>query len=62
MAGDFNVIKKERKRKGMGSQLNNGEEDEFNFIIGEMQLIDVPIIGIKFTWNKPKGGTMSRLD
>lgn len=46
----------------MGSQLNNGEEDEFNFIIGEMQLIDVPIIGIKFTWNKPKGGTMSRLD
>ncbi|KAI5447762.1 hypothetical protein KIW84_015275 [Lathyrus oleraceus] len=61
---DFNVIKKERKRKGMvmGSQLNNGEEDEFNFIIGEMQLIDVPVIGIGFSWNKPKGGAMTRLD
>lgn len=54
--------KKEMERKGTSGQFNMGEANEFNSFIGEMDLVDVPVVGSKFTWLKPKGGATSILD
>lgn len=62
VVGDFNVVKKERERKGTHDHFNKGEASEFNSFIVEMNLIDVPIVGSKFIWHKPNGGAMTRLD
>lgn len=48
--GKFNSIKKENETKGTSGQFNKEEAYEFNSCIGEINLIDVPIIGSNFTW------------
>nr|KYP50184.1 hypothetical protein KK1_028074 [Cajanus cajan] len=36
--------------------------EEFNLIIRDMELIDLPLVGKRFTWFKSDGSMMSRLD
>lgn len=60
--GDFNSIKLPSERKGVDGN-NRGEEMEaFGEFIQEAGLIDLPLIGRKFTWYKSDGSAMSRLD
>lgn len=59
--GDFNLVRWLVDRTG--DMRGFGLMSEFNDLIGELQLIDVPIKNRKFTWsNKRPAPTMSKLD
>ncbi|GKV27862.1 hypothetical protein SLEP1_g36982 [Rubroshorea leprosula] len=60
IAGDFNVIRNLQERKG-GISVRR-ELREFNEFIEMCGLVDLPLIGRKFTWYQPNGNCMSRLD
>jgi exonuclease III len=61
--GDFNAIRSREERKGTGV---GGEVEEdmrlFNIFIENTGLIDLPLMGRKFTWMQPNGKCLSRLD
>lgn len=60
--GDFNAIKSLSEWKGVDG-VNRAEEMQmFGDFISEAGLIDLPLIGRKFTWYKADGKAMSRLD
>jgi exonuclease III len=61
--GDFNSIRSLDERKGVGTG-NDASEDSrlFNIFIENSGLIDLPLMGRKFTWVQPSGRCMSRLD
>lgn len=46
----------------MGRNNRNEEVQIFGEFISEVGLIDLPLIGRKFTWYKLDGSAMSRLD
>lgn len=46
----------------MGRNNRNEEIQIFGEFISEVGLIDLPLIGRKFTWYKLDGSAMSRLD
>lgn len=60
--GDFNSIKSPGERKGVDGYDRAGEMESFGNFISEASLIDLPLIGRKYTWYKPDGTAMSRLD
>ena len=63
--GDFNSIRNERERRGINSSNGNGykkELQEFNSFIDNMELVDIPCIGRKYSWYRPNGKAKSRLD
>ncbi|GKV34650.1 hypothetical protein SLEP1_g43008 [Rubroshorea leprosula] len=60
LMGDFNAVRNEQERKG-GMSIRR-EMPEFDDFIHECGLIDLPLIGRKFTWYQPNGASMSRLD
>lgn len=60
--GDFNSIKSTEERKGVVCHHRSGEIELFCNFIEMCGLIDLPLIGRKFTWYKPDGRAMSRLD
>jgi len=62
--GDFNSIRNERERRGINSPNGNGNKRElqgFNNFIDNMELVDIPCIGRKYTWYRPNGKAKSRL-
>lgn len=60
--GDFNSIKAPCERKGVGGISRSEETHQFGEFISEAGLIDLPLIRRKYTWYKPDGTAMSRLD
>ncbi|GLU19133.1 hypothetical protein SLE2022_353980 [Rubroshorea leprosula] len=60
IAGDFNAIRSLQERKG-GTSVRR-EIREFNDFIEMNGLVDLPMIGRKFSWYRPNGHYMSRLD
>lgn len=62
VGGDFNAILTNRERKGTMSHNRNQEMEEFAEFIKDMELIDVPVLGKKFTWFSSDGKSKSRLD
>ncbi|GLU23474.1 hypothetical protein SLE2022_394740 [Rubroshorea leprosula] len=58
--GDFNAVRNEQERKG-GMSIRR-EMPEFDEFINECGLVDLPLIGRKFTWYHSNGASMSRLD
>lgn len=58
MMGDFNEIRKPQERKGCISTTRNMEE--FEEWISDMGLVELPMIGRKFTWRR--GGQCNKLD
>ena len=40
----------------------NREMRDFNEFIGKAELMDIPMVGRKFTWYKPNGTAKSRID
>ncbi|GKU96029.1 hypothetical protein SLEP1_g9310 [Rubroshorea leprosula] len=59
-AGDFNFVKEHQECSG--SRGNAKEIREFKNFIMDSGLIDLPLIGRKYTWYHSNGTSMSRLD
>jgi hypothetical protein len=65
LLGDFNSVRTSTERRGVRSPSSSGntsEMREFDDFLGELDLIDVPLVGRYFTWFHPNGLSMSRLD
>jgi len=60
--GDFNVVRSSNERKGVINGRKKREVEGFNDFIEKNQLCDVPLVSIKFTWFRPNGMAMSKLD
>lgn len=65
VVGNFNVVRRreeEVERSEKGSQQGGRKMEEFNSFINKMELIDTPLVGMKFTWVRAGGNAMSRID
>ncbi|KAK2449806.1 hypothetical protein QL285_008962 [Trifolium repens] len=63
--GDFNSVRDSSERRGVNSLVprdRSGEMHEFDEFLGDLELIDLPLVGRSFTWFHPNGVSMSRLD
>lgn len=49
-------------RGGVGEINRNMEMEDFRNFIEEAELVDLPMVGRKYTWVRPNGSAMSRLD
>ncbi|XP_058741524.1 uncharacterized protein LOC131613903 [Vicia villosa] len=61
VGGDFNSVKVREERRGK-SQSNLAEMEEFAKFIELLELVDLPIVGNKFSWISSNGNARSRLD
>jgi hypothetical protein len=62
LGGDFNAILRSSERKGCSADSRQGERLSFSHFVEEMEVIDVPVLGKKFTWFSSDGKSMSRID
>lgn len=62
LVGDFNAVSRSCERKGVGGQISNKEMVEFTSFAADMELLDLPLLGRKFTWYRSDGTAMSRVD
>jgi len=62
--GDFNAVRKHNERKGINPSGNTTRREiqGFNNFIETMELLDVLLIGGKYTWYKENGMAKSRMD
>ncbi|GKV01549.1 hypothetical protein SLEP1_g14096 [Rubroshorea leprosula] len=60
LAGDFNVVRNSAERKGRMGETQDMEE--FNLFVQGTGLVDVRLRNRKYTWYRPDGTSMSRLD
>ena len=61
--GDFNSIRHQHERLSSSQSVSNSTSiTEFNSWISDMTVEEVRCIGRKFTWCRPNGGSMSKLD
>ncbi|GAU51438.1 hypothetical protein TSUD_413380, partial [Trifolium subterraneum] len=61
--GDFNSVRSRDERKGASAGGEAAEDMRiFNIFIENSGLIDLPLMGRKFTWMQPNGRCLSRLD
>jgi hypothetical protein len=62
VGGDFNAVLHNSERKGRSANSREGERTLFNRFVEEMEVIDVPVLGKKFSWYSADGKSMSRID
>jgi hypothetical protein len=65
VVGDFNSVRDNVERKGIRpgvSQSQSREVVEFDQFLEDLELVDMPLLGRRFTWFHPNGVSMSRLD
>ncbi|GKU96369.1 hypothetical protein SLEP1_g9610 [Rubroshorea leprosula] len=60
IAGDFNVVRYPKERRGRTEECP--EMEDFNAFIETTRLIDIRLANRRFTWYRPDGSSMSRLD
>lgn len=61
-AGDFNAVCRKEERNGSGVSNSRSERRKFRDFIESNGLVDLPLLGRKFTWYKPGALVMSRID
>lgn len=64
LLGEFNAVCGPEERRGAVAAYtqNRRESENFNKFIEAVELMDIPLLGKKFTWYRPNGLDMSRLD
>jgi exonuclease III len=62
IGGDFNAVLHTSERKGRSANNRGGERTLFNRFVEELEVIDVPVLGKKFSWYSADGKSMSRID
>ncbi|KAL8492272.1 hypothetical protein ACS0TY_023777 [Phlomoides rotata] len=60
--GDFNAIQEYSERCGRSSNLDVKDMDKFEEFINVSNLLEIKMIGKKFTWYRPDGCYKSKLD
>ncbi|GLT43305.1 hypothetical protein SLA2020_172660 [Shorea laevis] len=60
IGGDFNATKTTEERKGCS--VSQAGMKDFTEFIDKNGLVDLPLIGRRYTWYQPNGAAMSRLD
>jgi exonuclease III len=63
--GDFNAVLSREERRGVASLSSHSptlEMVEFEGFINKLELVDLAVLGRKFTWFHSNGTTMSRID
>ncbi|GKV29684.1 hypothetical protein SLEP1_g38589 [Rubroshorea leprosula] len=60
LAGDFNAVRRVEERAGC--KVVSNEMREFDAFIHNTELVDLPLIGRKYTWYNSNGQQMSRID
>lgn len=60
--GDFNVVLKSSERRGVSSQHRCPKMKEFQLFVQDMKLIDLPVLGRRFTLFRANSSTMRRID
>lgn len=63
--GDFNVVRRRDERRGVSMEASLTQILEmfwYNFFLGEMELEDLNVLGLRFTWYYPNERSMSRID
>lgn len=61
-AGDFNAVQNRNERKGSSAYFPQSEMREFDAFVDNNNLIDLPLLGRKYTWYKPNAPSMCRID
>lgn len=62
IGGDFNTVAIEEERIGISTWVKRRDMEDFNNFMENMNLIDLPCMGNRFTWFIGNGTSMSRLD
>jgi exonuclease III len=65
VVGDFNAVSSLEERVGvnvMEARAVTTEIIEFRKFVEDLELLDLPILGRKFTWYQASGRAMSRID
>jgi exonuclease III len=62
LGGDFNAILRSSERKGSSAVSRQGEIISFTQFVEDIEVIDIPVLGKKFTWFSSDGKSMSRID
>lgn len=62
VCGDFNAVKCDYERRGIGGRSQVQEQNDFRIFIEDLSLVDLPVLGNRFTWFMPDGFAMSRID
>ncbi|CAJ2657018.1 unnamed protein product [Trifolium pratense] len=62
VCGDFNAVKHVDERRSVRGDHRSLDHVPFSRFIEDNTLVDLPLIGRKFTWYKGDGFSMSRLD
>ena len=62
MLGDFNAIKDDSERRGSTENIRRDEMEAFDDFIVASKLLDLPLLGRRFTLSRLGGSAMSRLD
>ncbi|KAK2401933.1 hypothetical protein QL285_051492 [Trifolium repens] len=65
IVGEFNSVRESSERRGVGQSIPAVYSQEmlgFDEFIEDLELIDLPLVGRRFTWFHPNGVSMSRLD
>ncbi|XP_045795937.1 uncharacterized protein LOC123890379 [Trifolium pratense] len=55
LGGDFNAISKSGERRGNSGRRSLSERSEFSLFMEAMEVIDIPVLGKKFTWFNSDG-------
>lgn len=61
VAGDFNAVLSREERRGASNSSYLSEIRELEAFKDDMELVDVPVLGKKFTYFGPDGKSMSRV-
>ncbi|XP_058767708.1 uncharacterized protein LOC131641427 [Vicia villosa] len=62
VGGYFNSIAHEEERRGISNRSFVNEVNYFKGFIEELDLVDPPVVGGKFTWQNSSGKAMSKID
>lgn len=64
LAGDFNAVRYAEERRGSAGVLSSHRREmhDFNVFIANMDLVDIPLAGRKFTWRRANDQAQSRID
>ncbi|MCH86377.1 putative transposon TX1 protein, partial [Trifolium medium] len=63
VVGDFNVVREPGERRGVNVESSlNAEMRDFGVFLNDLELVDLPLLGRRFTWYHANGRAMSRID